>query len=72
MSFYLTVAQVIVSIALIISILLQSRGASLGGAFGGASTVYSTKRGMEKILFSLTIVLSILFFALTLSDLILG
>lgn len=72
MSFYLTVAQVIVSITLTLSILLQSRGASLGGAFGGAGTVYSTKRGIEKILFNLTIVLSILFFALTLAKLVLG
>lgn len=67
---YLIIAQIVVAGLLIISILLQSSGSGLGGVFGGAGAVYSTKRGIEKILFYSTIVLSILFFALALASLI--
>lgn len=67
---YLIIAQIVVAVLLIISILLQSSGAGLGGVFGGAGAVYSTKRGLEKILFYSTIVLSILFFALALASLV--
>ena len=67
---YLIIAQIVVAVLLIISILLQSSGSGLGGVFGGAGAVYSTKRGIEKILFYLTIVLSILFFTLALANLI--
>lgn len=67
---YLIIAQIVVAALLIISILLQSSGSGLGGVFGGAGAVYSTKRGVEKILFYSTIVLSILFFALALANLI--
>lgn len=56
-------AQIILSILLVASILLQQRGASIGGAFGGdnfSSTFYK-RRGAEKVLFQVTIVLGILF-----------
>ncbi len=46
---------------LIIAILLQQRGTGLGAAFGGEGNVYRTKRGIEKKLFVLTIILAILF-----------
>ena len=67
---YLTIAQVVVAGFLILSILLQSSGAGLGGVFGGAGSVYSTKRGIEKVLFYSTIVLAVLFFALAIANLI--
>ena len=51
----------IVSFALMASILLQSRGAGLGATFGGDSSVYRSRRGIEKRLFQFTIVLAILF-----------
>jgi protein translocase SecG subunit len=56
-------AQVAIAILLIAAILLQSRGSSVGGAFGGdnAGTTFYTRRGAEKTLFNATIVLSILF-----------
>ena len=57
----LLVGQMIVSIALMASILLQSRGAGLGATFGGDSSVYRSRRGIEKRLFQFTIVLAILF-----------
>ena len=55
--------QIVLSLLLIIGIVLQNRGASLGGAFGGdnfASTFYK-RRGAEKFLFNATIVVAILF-----------
>lgn len=61
MQTYLNVAQIILSIALILAILLQVRGGGLGGIFGQPDSVYRTKRGVEKTLFQLTIVLVVLF-----------
>ena len=58
---YFSVAQIVLSIALILAILFQVRGGGLGGIFGQPSSVYRTKRGVEKTLFQLTIVLMILF-----------
>jgi len=57
----LGIGQMIVAIALIASILMQSRGAGLGAAFGGDSSVYRSRRGIEKRLFQFTIVLGFLF-----------
>lgn len=62
---WIKIAQVIVSILLIIAILLQNRGAGLGSAFGGSGGVYLTKRGLEKKLFMVTIILAVLFFTLS-------
>lgn len=58
---YFSIAQIILSAALTLAILLQVKGGGLGGIFGQADTVYRTKRGVEKILFQLTIVLVVLF-----------
>ncbi len=57
----LQIFETIIAICLIIVILLQNRGTSLGGVFGGGNAVYRTKRGMEKGLFIATIVLSVIF-----------
>ena len=61
MQVYLSVAQIVLAIALILAVLFQVRGGGLGGIFGQADTVFRTKRGLEKTLFQLTIVLAILF-----------
>ncbi len=61
MQTYLNVAQIVLSVALTLIILLQVRGAGLGGILGEPSTVYRTKRGIEKTLFQLTIALVVLF-----------
>ena len=55
--------QIILSIAVIFFILLQVRGAGLGSAFGGSSagSVFKTRRGVERLIFNLTIVFVILF-----------
>jgi len=62
---YFSVAQIVLSIALILTILFQVRGGGLGGIFGQASTVFRTKRGVEKTLFQLTIILVVLFIAIS-------
>lgn len=62
----LQIIQIILSITLIVLVLLQSKGAGLGGIFGGDGGVYRTKRGVEKTFHQATIVLSILFFVLAL------
>jgi preprotein translocase subunit SecG len=61
MQTYFSVAQIILSSALIIAVLLQVRGGGLGGIFGQPDSVYRTKRGVEKTLFQLTVVLIVLF-----------
>lgn len=63
----LDIAIIIVSTALVASIVLQSKGAGLGGLTGGGSDgggSFSARRGLEKTLFRVTIVLSVLFFFL--------
>lgn len=61
----LGIAQVIVAVLLIISVLFQQRGSGMGALFGGEGGVYRTKRGAERVLFWATIVLVILFFAIS-------
>jgi preprotein translocase subunit SecG len=73
-AFYLNVVLSIVSIALIAIIILQSRGAGLGGLggggdFGGAG--FHVRRGIERLLFNITIGLSFVFFTLALVTVIL-
>jgi len=66
MGVYFNIAQIIVSVALIVVILLQVRGGGLGGVFGGTETaVYKTRRGIERTLFNATVGLSIAFFVVT-------
>lgn len=57
----LYIVQIVISLLLILTILLQQKGSGLGMAFGGDSSVYRTKRGAEKFIFRLTIVLVVLF-----------
>ena len=64
---YLNIALIIISVLLIISVIMQSKGAGLGGLSGADSgSVFTARRGVERTLFRLTIVLSVVFFALVL------
>jgi preprotein translocase subunit SecG len=64
---YLNIALIITSIALIASVIIQSKGVGLGGLTGADSGgVFTARRGIEKTLFWVTIGLSVLFFILTL------
>ena len=68
MIFYLDIALIITSIALIASVILQSKGAGLGGLTGAdTGGIFTARRGIEKVLFRITIVLSFVFFILTIA-----
>lgn len=56
---YFIVAQILIAVALIASILYQLRGGGIGGIFGQADSVYRTRRGIESTLFKLTIILAV-------------
>jgi len=63
---FIKVLQIIVSVLLMIAILLQNRGGGLSGVFGGSGGgFYMAKRGLEKKIFISTIVLSVIFFAIS-------
>jgi preprotein translocase subunit SecG len=68
METYLNIALIIISVLLIVSVIMQSKGgAGLGGLTGGdTGAVFTARRGIERTLFRLTIVLSALFFLLVL------
>ncbi len=72
MQTYLNVAQIVLSVALVMAIMLQVKGGGLGGIFGQADTVYRTKRGVEKTLFQLTIALVVLFVIISLASIKIG
>jgi len=64
---YLNIALIIISVLLILSVILQSKGAGLGGLSGAdTGSVYTARRGVERTLFRLTIILSVIFFAVVL------
>lgn len=59
------IALVLVSVALIASVILQSKGAGLGGLTGAdTGGIFTARRGVEKTLFYVTIALGVLFFVL--------
>lgn len=68
---FLLVIQIIIAISLIIVILMQAKGTGLGSSFGGASQVYRSRRGMEKMILYLTIALVFLFFIVSVLQVIL-
>lgn len=53
----LQLAQIVIAVAVAASILLQARGTGLSSTFGGESTAYRSRRGLERTLFRLTVVL---------------
>jgi protein translocase SecG subunit len=57
----LTIIQTIIAISLIAIILLQAKGTGLGSTFGGQSQMYHSKRGVEKVVFFTTIILTVIF-----------
>jgi len=65
---YLNIALIIISVLLVLSVILQSKGAGLGGLSGAdTGSVYTARRGVERTLFRLTIILSVIFFILDLT-----
>jgi preprotein translocase subunit SecG len=72
MQFYLNLVQIIISVVLVVVILLQAKGSGLGGIFGGDGGFYRTRRGLEKTLFNVTIVLAALFLLISLVSVLVG
>jgi len=70
---FLEIALILTSIGLVASIILQSKGAGLGG-LSGAETggVFTARRGIEKVLFWVTIIFAVLFFILAITSVILA
>ena len=65
---YLNIALIIISVLLILSVILQSKGAGLGGLSGAdMGSVFTARRGIERTLFYVTIALSVVFFALVIT-----
>jgi len=64
----LTIIQTVLAVALTGAILLQSRGAGVGMAFGGDGNVYRTRRGIEKKLHAATVVVAVLFLGVSLAN----
>ncbi len=65
MQLYFNIAQIVVSVALILAVLLQVRGGGLGGIFGSQEATYRSRRGVEKTLFQITIALTVIFIVLS-------
>jgi preprotein translocase subunit SecG len=59
---WLLILQIIFGLGMSVTILLQARGTGLGRAWGGSGMAYHSKRGVEKLVFRLTIILAVLFF----------
>ena len=71
METYLDIALIVVSVALIISVIMQSKGAGLGGLTGAdTGGIFTARRGVEKTLFWVTIGLSVVFFLLAIATVI--
>lgn len=71
-TFYIDLIQIIVSVALIAVILIQAKGSGLGGIFGGDSSIYKTRRGVEKTIFQATIGLAVFFFLVSILSVLLA
>lgn len=68
---YLQIVQIIVSLSLVVAVLLQAKGAGLGGIFGGEGGIYKSRRGVERTLFNVTIGLVVIFFIVSIGTVIL-
>jgi protein translocase SecG subunit len=68
----INIAELIVSVLLIVSILLQNRSAGLSGTFGGDFGGYYSKRGFEKFLVRFSVALSIIFIGLAIANLVIA
>lgn len=70
MKLFLNICEIVVAVLLVILILLQNRGVGLSATFGGEGAIYRSKRGVEKGIFVLTIILAIIFVAIGLIQLV--
>ncbi|OGE77957.1 MAG: preprotein translocase subunit SecG [Candidatus Doudnabacteria bacterium RIFCSPHIGHO2_01_FULL_46_14] len=66
------IAQIIISALIVVAVLVQNRGSGLSSVFGGSGGVYRTKRGLEKGIFVITIILVVLFIAIGVANLVIS
>lgn len=69
MNLPLSIAQIVLSVLITGSILLQAQGSGLGSSWGGGGETYHTKRGVEKVVFVFTIIAIALFVVLSIVNL---
>lgn len=68
----LQITMIISSVLMVLCILLQQRGASLGAGFGSSGELFTTRRGTDKSLFEATIILAVIFIGSLLAGLLLS
>lgn len=61
MSDFLRTTMMISAVVLILLVLLQQRGASLGAGFGGSGELYTTRRGLDKSMFNVSVIMAVIF-----------
>ncbi|OGG07780.1 preprotein translocase subunit SecG [Candidatus Gottesmanbacteria bacterium RIFCSPHIGHO2_02_FULL_40_24] len=66
------IIQSLISVTLIILILIQAKGVGLGRAWGGGGEFYKSRRGVEKVIFNLTVLFAVLFLASSILNIILA
>ncbi len=72
MSTYLNIVQILISVVLIVVVLLQTRGAGFSATFSSDTSIYRTRRGVERTLFNVTIGLAVLFILVSIASVILA
>ncbi|MCS7038897.1 MAG: preprotein translocase subunit SecG [Caldilineales bacterium] len=72
MTTFILIAQIIIAVLIVVLVVLQSQASGAGSMFGSDTTVYRTRRGLEKTLYQLTIAVSALFFIISLVAVILA
>jgi preprotein translocase subunit SecG len=65
---YLNIVQIIVSLVLIFVVLLQTRGSGFSATFSSDSSIYRSRRGVERTLFNFTIALAVLFVLISIAS----
>ena len=68
MSTILLIVQILLSIALVGVILMQSQGSGMGSSFGGGGEFYRSRRGIEKVLLRVTVIIAVLFLLSSLAN----
>lgn len=63
---FMLVAMIVLAVALIAIVLIQAQDAGLGSMFGGDNSMYRTRRGLEKVVFNVTVGLAVAFMVLSL------
>lgn len=69
---FLQIVTVVSAVILVIAVLLQQRGATLGAGFGASGELYTTRRGFDKNLFDVTVIMAVVFVSSILVSLVLG